>query len=65
MPRSGYRDLSRAAVDRSLVLLAGRVGPERDGLLLDVLTEAIEVCARLAGRPLADVRLAPEPTFAG
>ncbi len=65
VPRSGYQDLSRAAVDRSLILLAGRVGSERDGLLLDVLTEAIEVCVRLAGRPSAELRLAPEPTFAG
>ncbi|MCB2175159.1 MAG: hypothetical protein KQH57_05090 [Actinomycetales bacterium] len=65
VPRSGYRDLSRAAVDRSLILLAGRIGSDRDGVLLDVLTDAIEVCARLAGRPSAEVRLAPEPAFAG
>lgn len=65
VPRSGYPDLSRAAVDRSLFVLAGRVGPARDATLLAVLTEAIEVCARLAGRPLSEVRLAPEPVFAG
>jgi hypothetical protein len=64
VPRSGYGDLSRSAVDRSLALLAGRVGPERDTTMLDVLSEAIEVCAQLAGRPTADVRLAPEPSLA-
>lgn len=65
VPRSGYRDLSRAAVDRSLILMAGRMGPERDGLLLDVLAGAIEVCARLAGRTATVVRPASEPSLAG
>lgn len=65
VPRSGYADLSRSAVDRSLVLLAGRMGPGRDALMLEVLTEAIEVCAQLAGRPTAELALAPEPSLAG
>ncbi|MDO8107586.1 hypothetical protein Q6348_10305 [Isoptericola sp. b441] len=50
VPRSGYHDLSRAAVDRSLAVLASHLGPGRDALLVEVLTDAIEVCARLAGR---------------